>query len=486
MATKLTQNNVKAKNSAELLSYIINQSPILRENIDLPKQGESIAPIGKLIMNNQRYKNAFLEVVNIIGLTVITRNNWDEPWIDFTMKGTLSYGQQVRELICDIANVYDYNQEFANDETRFLKTVVPNVLEYIHEINFQKTYETTTSDEQMAMAFEQGDLFGLVDIIINSLFEGLKYDRYLVNKYMLLRRILDGTMTAIQIPDFANKSNRDIVASIKAVSNKMTFRSPNYNPAGLRKATRFDDQFAIVSTDFDAKFTTDVLATSYFKSEAEMKANMAMIDSFGDIDSARLDELFAVKTRNADGSYSVVEGEYLSGYTPLTEAELAALSEIPAVIIGRDFYQDYYYSMTAEEDTDEVPGARTGKTTEFYNPGSLKKNAFLHYWGVMSTSPFENAAVFTQTPQAVSSVAVSPATASVTKGQSLQLSAVVTTTGFANKAVVWSVPEIAGVSIDQNGTLKVASSVASATEITVTATSVYDSTVTGTATVTVA
>ena len=104
----------------------------------------------------------------------------------------------------------------------------------------------------------------------------------------------------------------------------------------------------------------------------------------------------------------------------------------------------------------------------------------------MSTSPFENAAVFTQTEQAVSSVAVSPASASVTKGQSLQLSAVVTTTGFANKAVIWSVPEIAGVSIDQNGTLKVAQSVASATEIVVTATSVYDSSVTGTATVTVA
>ena len=481
MATKITQNNVKAGNSAELLSYIINQSPVLRENIDLPVQGQSIAPIGKLIMNNQRYKNAFLNVVNLIGLTVITRNNWDEPWIDFTMKGTLSWGQQVREIICDIANVYDYNQEFANDETRFLKTVVPNVLEYIHDINFQKTYETTTSDEQMAMAFEQGDLFGLIDIIVNSLFEGLKYDRYIVNKYMLQRRILDGTLTAVQIENFATKEPREIVADMKAVSNKMTFRSPNYNPAGIRKATRFEDQFAIVSTEQDAIYTTSVLSTSYFRSDAELKSNMALIDGFGENDTERLTELFAKKVSGA-----VVPGEYIDGYVPLTDAEKTALAEIPAVIVGRDFFQDYYYGMSAEEDTDEIAGARTGKTTEFYNPGSLKKNAFLHYWGVMSTSPFENAAVFTQTAQAVSSVVVSPATASITAGQSLQLAAAVTTTGFANKSVIWSVPEIAGVSIDQNGTLQVASSVASATEITVTATSVYDSTVTGTATVTVA
>ena len=35
------------KGSAELLSYIINSNPILSENIDLPVQGQSIAPIGK-------------------------------------------------------------------------------------------------------------------------------------------------------------------------------------------------------------------------------------------------------------------------------------------------------------------------------------------------------------------------------------------------------------------------------------------------------
>lgn len=126
-------------------------------------------------------------------------------------------------------------------------------MEYIHTLNFQKFYKTTTSDAQMSMAFENDDLFGLIDDIINSLYEGLKYDKFLVNKYMLCRRILDGTITAKQITDFSSKTDRDIVAEIKAYSNKMTFRSPNYNPAGIRKATRFEDQFAIVNTDFDRK-----------------------------------------------------------------------------------------------------------------------------------------------------------------------------------------------------------------------------------------
>ena len=61
---------LKAANNAELLSYIINVTPELRENIDLPVQGESIKEIGKIIIDNQRYRNAFINTVNLIGLTV--------------------------------------------------------------------------------------------------------------------------------------------------------------------------------------------------------------------------------------------------------------------------------------------------------------------------------------------------------------------------------------------------------------------------------
>ena len=78
---------LKVNNDSELLSFIINTTPELASEIDLPVQGESIAPIGKLIMSNERYKNAFINTVNLIGLTVIKRNGWDNPW-NFTKRGT--------------------------------------------------------------------------------------------------------------------------------------------------------------------------------------------------------------------------------------------------------------------------------------------------------------------------------------------------------------------------------------------------------------
>lgn len=362
----VSQTNLNVATSSELLSYVINQTPILKENIDLPVQGESIKPIGKIIMGNEAYKNAFLNTMNIIGVTVLTRNHWENPWKKFTDKGRISYGQQVREIIVDIANVYDYNN-FVNRPHDFVKTEVPNVLTYIHEVNYQKFYKTTTSDEQMAMAFDREDLFWLVDEIVNSLYEGYEYDSYLANKYMLARRILEGSVTAIQIPNIEYMTDRDVVAFIKEYSNNMIFRSPNYNPAGIRKATAFENQFAITSTKFDAKFTTNVLATSYFRSDAEMKAQLELCDGFGNFDIPRMNEIFGLRDDNGD----LIPGKYQDGYIPLTQEEMEALQEIPVCIVGADFFQDRYYGAD-----NMVPGRKT----EFFNPQTMRTNHWLHTW----------------------------------------------------------------------------------------------------------
>lgn len=457
---------LKVNNDSELLSFIINRTPELASNIDLPVQGESIAPIGKIIMSNERYKNAFINTINLIGLTVIDRNYWENPWEVFANRGTLPYGQTVRELIVDIANVYDYN-EYANDVDHFLENVVPNIYNYLHEINYQKFYKTTTSDEQMAMAFNtEGGLFDLIEKIVGSLYEGYKYDKYIADKYMLCRRIIDGTITSVKIDNYENLTPRQRVAKLKNVSNMMTFRNPNYNPAGVRVSTSFDKQIAIINTDFEADMSTDVLATSFFRNEAEMKSRSVLVDGFGNHDTARLQELLG------------------DAYVPFSETDLKALRNIPAVIIDDEFFQDYSYAMDNNADT---------KMTEFYNPESLKRNHWLHTWKVLSTSPFKQAVVFTTDTPDVTTVAVNPSKASASAGLDVQLQAVVTTKGFANKAVTWTItqdPETdpaKKATVDLTGKVHIpAGHIANKDKqedifIIVTASSVYDTTKTGTA-----
>ena len=461
---------LKVNNDTELLSYIINVTPELSSEIDLPVQGESIQPIGKIIMSNERYKNAFLNTINLIGLTVIDRNYWENPWEVFANRGTLNYGQTVRELIADIADVYDYNK-YANSAEHFLENVVPNIYNYLHEINYQKFYKTTTSDEQMAMAFNtEGGLFDLIEKIVGSLYEGYKYDKYIADKYMLCRRIIDGTITSVKIDDYANLTPRQRVSKLKNVSNLMTFRSPNYNPAGIRISTPFDKQIAIINTDFEADMSTDVLATSFFRNEAEMKSRSVLIDGFGNHDEARLKELLG------------------DAFVPFTEKEKEALKNIPAAIIDDEFIQDYSYAMDNRADT---------KMTEFFNPESLKRNLWLHTWKVLSTSPFKQACVFTIDTPAVTSVTVNPNKVSASAGLDVQLQAVVATTGFANKAVTWSItqdPETdptKKATVDLNGKVHIptghikSTSNQDATLVKVTATSVYDNTKKGEASITV-
>lgn len=461
-----TKNAIKANNDAELLSYIINVTPELREEIDLPVQGESIAPIGKIIVSNERYKNAFLNTINLIGLTVIDRVSWENPWRVFTDRGRINFGQTVRELFVEMAKVYDY-QSTVDNPTNFLANVVPDVFNYLHELNFQKYYKTTTSDEEIAMAFtEEGQLMDLIEKIVRSLYVGYEYDMYIVSKYMLCRRILDGTVTPVEIDGYASLTSRDRVSAIKNVSNLMTFLSPNYNPAGVHVASSFDDQILIMNTDFQADYDTSVLATSYFMNEAQFKTNYALIDGFNNHDTARLLEVLGDQ------------------YVAFTEGELTALANIPCVIIDRQWFQVYTYSLDNASD----PAGDGTRRTSFFNPETLRNNHWLHAWKVFSTSPFMNAAVFTKdvTP-AVTAVSVSPSTAVVTPGQSLKLSASVTAAGFANKAVQWSVTtstEGAKASIKQDGTLTIDKDTPGQASFTVTAKSVYNTSVSGTATVT--
>lgn len=458
MATKRT---LATKDSSKLLNFMANTDPVLREAIDLPQQGADIPEIGKIIMSNTRYKNAFINAVNVIALTLIIDDAWANPWEDFTNQGQIRYGQSVREMILDLVEAEDYNENM-NNPTHFLETVVPNVLNYMHEINFQKFYKSTVNDQEIALAFyDSTGIFDFIQAVYNNLRKSYVYDRYIVDKYQIQRRLVDGTIPSKEIPNFDTNTVRENVSIMKEYSNNMTFLSPNYNPAGLRLATPFDRQRTIISTGLEARISTEVLATSYFRNDAELKTKLALINGFAENDWSRLAKLLKDQ------------------YKPFTEKEIERLQSVVGLIISDNFFKDYYYAIDGQADT---------INTDFRNPETLSRTMWLHAWRIFSTSPFEQCLAFTKDSNSVTSVTVSPEIATITKGQTLQLKAVVNVTGITNKSVIWSVDADSSekdVTINQEGKLQV-SSTSTATSITVTATSVFDNTKTGTATITVA
>jgi hypothetical protein len=179
-----------------------------------------------------------------------------------------------------------------------------------------------------------------------------------------------------------------------------------------------------------------------------------LVDSFGAIDTARLAILFA-----DDGTY-----------TPFTPAELTALDSVPCVLVDEDFFMIYDNFVNF---------------TEQYNGQGLYWNYFYHVWKTFSVSPFVNNALFVPGTPSVTSVTVSPETATVKAGQDIGLSATVVTEYFATQAVNWT-SDTVGVTVTKGGYVHVDSTVAPATVATITATSVFDSTKKDTCVVTVA
>lgn len=74
----------------------------------------------------------------------------------------------------------------------------------------------------------------------------------------------------------------------------------------------------------------------------------------------RMKEIFCKRDENGE----IIDGEYLDGYVPFTDEELALLEQIPCVIVGADFFQNRKYGMDTMS---------PNKTTEFYNRTDVKE-----------------------------------------------------------------------------------------------------------------
>lgn len=454
MAIKPKQTTLTA-NSVEILNAIrSNATPYYQQMI--PKAAAntaSVRAIGNVMMNYEPLQNEFLSALyNRIGRVLITSKMYYNPWAPFK-KGLMELGETVEEVFVNIAKAHTFNPEKA--ESEFMKREIPDVRATFHTMNYQKFYKATISNDQLRQAFLSWQ--GITDLIakiVDAMYTAHNLDEFQVTKYMLARNILNGMLYGHTVPPVSKENASDIVTEVKAISNELVYDTPNYNIAGVYTFTDKNDQFIITTARFDAIMDVNVLAAAFNMDKAEFMGHRVQIDGFDRIDEKRMAELFADDPN--------------AGYVPLTEDEKAALAAVPAIIIDRDYFMifDNLY-----------------KFTEDYNGEGLYWQYWYHAWKTFSTSPFANGVVFVPGVQAVTSVTVSPATATVNKGNMLQLNATVETENFAPTSVVWSVnSEIS--TISATGLLTVPATETAET-LTVTATSTFDDTKTGTATITV-
>ena len=460
MATKSTVKNTKFT-SADILNAIRNSASQEYRNYVPPANptAESVREIGNVIMKFPALQNEFLSnLINRIGLVLITNKSYKNAWSEFK-RGRLEFGETMEEIFVNLAKPFTYDVERAEREV--FKREIPDVRAAFHTLNYRKFYKATIQQEQLRQAFLswQG-IDDLITKIVDAMYSAANYDEFIAMKYLIAKHILNGHVYAKAIAAATAANAKSIVGTIKAISNDMTFPKTKYNLAGVSNFTLKDNQYLILNSEFDAIMDVEVLAAAFNMDKAEFMGHRVLVDNFGDFDDARLAQLFADEPN----------------YTPISAAEKEALNAIPAIIVDRDWFMIY-------DNLDNF--------TEQFNGEGMYWNYWYHVWKTLSISPFHNATVFVPDTPSITSVTVAPSTATMAPGTSTTFTATVVAANFAPKSVNWSL-SWAGegdiydyASVNEHGVVSIAPSMPAASTVTVTATSTFDSTKYGTATITV-
>lgn len=423
---------------------------------------QSFRQFGEFINAFQARQNTFLHaLVNRIAMVIIATKSYTNPW-EWVKKGTLDYGETIEEIYVNLAKAEDFLVEPSTNDILAdnFKQRIPDVQAAFHSVNFMKKYPVSVSRQQLYSAFNSMDgVMQLVDYIVQSLYTAFNYDELAVYQWMLYRMALDGKIHTVTIPAMTAANAKGITSTIKAISNDFTFLKTKYNTAGVFTHTPKEDQYILKSIEGDAIMDVEVLAVAFNMSKAEFAGHHVLLDDYDDAKNARVNELLSDNPL----------------FKAFTDAELTAIRTIEFMILDRNFLMQY------------------DKLVEMHEqpiPADLRWNYFLHHWALFSASPFKNAAIFTTTTSSVTSITVTPSTANALPGNTLAFTATVTATGFGSKDVAWTITGATDedTKIDRNGVLTLGADETGAEgtgTITVTATSVANSAVSGTATVTI-
>ena len=415
----------------------------------------SIRAFGQAIMSNVGWQNAFLsELLNRIGLVIISSKSYQNPWANLK-RGRLEYGEVIEDIFINICEPYNYDPEVA--ESQVEKRVKPDVEAMLYRINSQIFYKQTIEQVTLRQAFTSSTgVVNLITGIVDAMYTAMEYDERLAMKYILVQRILNGTMHKQIIP--ANATSEQLITAVKTVSNLLMTPSLKYNSAGVLNYALKNDQYVFVTSAFDAQSGVEVLAKAFNVDYVQFSGRYIVLDDF----SFTKDELDRLDIIFAD------EPNYIR---PNTQ-QLAKLKEVPLVTVDKDFFMVY--------DVEQYFDMRR-------NQQGLYENNFLHVWKVYASGYFANAVMYVETEPTVTSVAVAPSKATMPKGSSLTMKATVTASDFADKTVHW---EVTGGGTDvtineKTGVLTIGNN-ATAQEYTVKAVSNGDPEKSGSATITVA
>lgn len=342
-----------------------NSSPSFKERIP-EATATNLAEYGAGILEYEAEGNEFISaLVNRIGLVILNTRIAHNPLAPLK-KGMLGIGKTVEQVHIDLIKAQVYDPRDA--ENTLFKRNIPDVYTIFHTVNSENFYPLSISNEELRKAFVSYDaLDKFVSGLIEQLYSSATQDEFLMMKELINDYGTKGYFQPITVPEIVDKASaEEAMVQIKATSDKLTFMSQKFNSAGVWNLTPKEDQYLITTPEINARLDVSVLAMAFNMDKAKFSGHIIVVDDLGGLEK----------------------------------------QGVQAIMVDRDWYQVY--------DT-----IRTFKSA--YNGKGLYWNYFYHVWMIYSTSRFFNAVAFVKGTPTVTNFEVSPATATLRKGQAVQL-----------------------------------------------------------------
>jgi len=362
MAHRIANNALNAS-TVDILNVIRqNASYSYQQSVPEVTSYTDIPTVGEVIYGTPALANEFINaLVNRIGLVRAESAVFNNPYA-VLKKGKLEFGESIEEIFVNIAKVIDYKAEKGAE--REFKRTLPDVRSAFHVINWKVLYPVTIQDEDLKLAFLTID--GVTDLIakiVESIYTGAEYDEFLLFKYLIIKGVNDHD---IKIEELENPAMTDYAKAFRGLSNLLPFLSGDYNAQGVKNTTPKDRQVIFMDARFNAEFDVDVLAGAFNMDKADFMGRLFLIDNFTSFDNDRWETI----------------RENSTGLEEVTDAELAYMANIKAIIMDEEWFQIY----------DDLV-----KMTQTPVNSGLYWNYFYHTWKVVSWSPFANAVAFMAT-----------------------------------------------------------------------------------------
>lgn len=439
----------KIGNSAEILNAVL-QTDIINWSEYVPFSIEdegTLRQFGNIIMDNPTVYNAFCyTLVNKITYSIISRAEFTNPLQRLYKGRTLG---NIEDIFIDLADVNKF--DISADDSILFNKKDSNVKVSYYIFNAQRQYKLTISRNQVSHAFTSFEnVSRYIEGLVSSVYTSIEYDSYNLALYLFDMGIIKGT---IQTKEIDATKIKEVYTTLRADSNKFRFISDKFNKAGVRNNTPINRQLIIITAEAEANITVEVLASLFNLSIADYTASRIMVDSFDSVDLDRISNILG------------------DSYVDISD-DLTSLSNV--------------YMMLIDEKTAQIYSHWDGGGS-FFNPHKEWENTFWTKTETYAISPFNNALAYVNETATITSIDISTGVGDddtsieLAIGTSTSMQIAVNGTGLYSKDVTITLSDDDIISVSKQNYI----TALSAGTVTITVTSVKDSTVSATLEVTV-